>query len=141
MENGQAPSQQTDQQQAKSEAPALRNEPFILLYGRNIDVIQVLCDELVKFGRQVAGTDDHIALGLLAAKHKIDFIVVGAGLPEKDRLETVEAIEKINPNIPVHLISRSDDPSPYHMIDFTNRKAVEWKVQQVLAGGQAPKAD
>lgn len=140
MENGKAPSQSTDQQQAVSKVPGIKTEPFILIYDRHIEAIQVICDELAKFGRQVAGTEDHIALGLLAAKHKVDFIIIGRELAEKQRLETVEAVSKINPRLPVYLLQQVPDPSPYDLVTFTNRKAVEWKIAHAGSGGAAPEA-
>lgn len=54
-------------------------EPRILLIGKNLDTLEVLKDELVKFKRKIfiANSEESILSNL--KNEKVDLIVVGAG--------------------------------------------------------------
>lgn len=41
-------------------------------------------------------------------------------------------IRGFEPELPIYIIERKQDSSPYKMIGFTNEKAIDWKVEQIL---------
>ena len=107
-------------------------EPNIIIIGRKQAVINILITELSVFGRQVIGIDRPESTQELLRKNTIDLVIMGAGLGDEIREETKQLIQKSKASIPVHLMESGENPSPANMIDFTNKKAIEWKVQQVL---------
>lgn len=110
-------------------------EPNILLVGRGLGTLEILKDELVKFQRSIfiANSDELIVLNL--KNEKIDLIIVGAGLPTESKDQMVETIEKSAPNTDLHIMERTPGITPASMIDYTNEKAIMWK----LMGLKKPK--
>lgn len=107
-------------------------EPKILIIGRKLEVIKVLISELENYKRVVFGAENHKEINEILEKEKIDFIVMGAGIPDEKREEISLFIAQTNNSIPIYIIERTENSSPANMIDFTNKKAVEFKVQEVL---------
>lgn len=107
-------------------------EPKILMIGRKQEVIDILIDELANFRRDVVGSNEKDTIKTLLEKESIDFVVIGAGLPDKDRSEMQALIQSIKPGVAVNLIEREGKGGPHKLIDFTNQKAVEWKIEQKL---------
>ena len=107
-------------------------EPKILLIGRKMEVIGILIDELEKFERDVVGSNEKDKIADILQSKPIDFVVMGVGLPEEVREEITDYIHKIIPGLVVHKIEKMETSSPYNMISFINRKAVEFKVEQKL---------
>lgn len=107
-------------------------EPNILIFGRKLAIIKILISELANYNRVVFGADNKEDIQKIIEKEKIDFAVIGAGLHDEKRKEISTFIAQINNSIPVHIIEREENSSPSDMIDFTNKKAVEFKVQEVL---------
>ncbi|WP_299460032.1 response regulator [uncultured Microscilla sp.] len=107
-------------------------EPRILIIGRNLSVINILIDELEKFGRNVMGATDKPDIERLIQHHNPDLVVLGAGLSDKERDEMLVFLISVKANIKVQLIEKKEKSSPYDMVEFTNRKTVEWKVEQKL---------
>lgn len=62
-------------------------EPKILLVGRNLQVIEMLIEELRKVDRNVLGANSKELIESHLKEGKVDFVVVGAGLPDETRTE------------------------------------------------------
>ncbi|OJJ17920.1 hypothetical protein BKI52_29105 [marine bacterium AO1-C] len=107
-------------------------EPRILIIGRSTIVINILLQELQKFGRNVMGAAELPDIQRMLQFHNPDFIVVGNGLADKERDELLVSLLNIKADLKVHLVERQPKPSPYDLIEFTNKKAVEWKIEQKL---------
>lgn len=107
-------------------------EPTILLLGRNLEVMNILKSELEKFGRKILYANSIAMIDKCLAETQIDLAVVGAGLPDETRNEMGEHLQQIKSDLPVFMIERSSQGGPAKMIDFTNEKAVMWKIGQVL---------
>ena len=107
-------------------------EPNILIVGRKLAVIKILISELENYKGILFGADNTTDIQKIIEKEKIDIVVMGGGLPDKKRKEISTFIAQINNSIPVHIIEREENSSPSDMIDFTNKKVVEFKVQEVL---------
>ncbi|MFT4525945.1 MAG: PleD family two-component response regulator [Granulosicoccus sp.] len=107
-------------------------EPKILLIGRKQEVIDILAEELNMFGRDVRGSNDKLRITSILQNEPISFIVIGAGLPDEVREELAAYVTGIRPDVGIFLIAQTEKSSPYNMIEFTNRKAVEWKVEQKI---------
>lgn len=107
-------------------------EPQILMLGRKLEVMEILASELEKFDRKVFYANDESLIEKHLNTHAIDFVVMGAGLPDERREELKTFIQKQKPELPVHLIVRSKAGGPTQMITFTHEKAIEWKIKQVL---------
>jgi DNA-binding NtrC family response regulator len=107
-------------------------EPKILLVGRNLDVMEILKNELKKSDRKVVYANSKDLIKQRLEEAKIDLIVMGAGLPDETRKEMGAFIKELSPDTPLFIIERTQDSSPYKMIDFTNEKAVLWKLEKVL---------
>lgn len=107
-------------------------EPKILLIGRNLDVMELLKDELVKFDRNIVYANSTELIKKNLNKGDIDLIVVGAGLPDETRDEMERFIKKSHPQISLFMIERTPDGNPAKMIGFTNEKAVMWKIGKII---------
>lgn len=116
-------------------------EPKILMIGRTQEVIDILIEELKPFGRSIVGSNDKEIIKKLLEKENIDFVVIGAGLPDEVRDEMKGFLLSIKSNLTVNLIERTEKGSPYKLIEFTNQKAVEWKVGQKLGKRPVEKKD
>jgi len=106
-------------------------EPKILLIGRRQVVIDIIVEELRKFGRDIIGASEQDKIEKLLQTQKFDFVVVGAGLPDHQRDYLTSFIQAINTNLPVHMIERRKESKPYKLINFTNSKAVEFMIEQI----------
>ena len=107
-------------------------EPKILVIGRKQEVIDVLVEELNMLGRDVRGAEEKTVITSILQNEHVNFVVIGAGLPDEIREEVAAYVTEIRPDVGIHLIERKESSSPYDMIDYTNRKAVEWKVGKKL---------
>lgn len=107
-------------------------EPRILVIGRSLVVINILVQELEKFDRNAMGAVDRPDIQRLLHLHNPDFVVIGNGLPKNERNELLVFLLNIKADLKIHLVDKKEKPSPYDLIDFTNKKAVEWKIERVL---------
>lgn len=107
-------------------------EPKILMIGRTQEVIDILIAELRIFGRDIVGSNDKDILKRILENKKIDFVIIGAGLPDEARNDMNDYLLSIQPGLVVNQIEKTDKSNPYQLISFTNQKAVEWKVEQRL---------
>lgn len=105
-------------------------EPNILMIGRRQEVVDILVAELKKFGRAVIGVSDQDKIEQLLKSHSFDFVVIGAGLPDHQRDYLTSFIQTIKPELPVHMIERKVNSKPFKLINFTNNKALEFKIDQ-----------
>ena len=106
-------------------------EPNILLIGRNLDTLEILKDELVKFNRNIVYANSEEQITSYIANDKLDLIIVGAGLPTETRDELVAVIEKIAPKIELHIMERTPGITPVSMIGYTNNKAIMWRLLNI----------
>ncbi|MCB0438301.1 MAG: hypothetical protein KDD20_06145 [Mangrovimonas sp.] len=107
-------------------------EPKILIVGRDLNVMEILKTELEKAHRKIVYANSKELIKQRLEETEIDLIVVGAGLPEETRQEMGVYIKELQPKAPVFMIERTSNSSPFKMIDFTNEKAVLWKIEKVL---------
>lgn len=107
-------------------------EPKILLIGRRQEVLDVLVDELKKFGRDVAGASEQEKIEQLLRSQQFDFVIIGPGLPDHQRDYLTSFIQTIAPDLLVHLIERKMKNKTYKLITFTNNKAIEFKIEKKL---------
>ena len=107
-------------------------EPKILIIGRKQQVIDILVEELNMFGRDVRGSDDKLRITSILQNEPINFVVIGAGLPDVLREDMAAYVTGIRPDVGIYLVKRLERGSPYSVIEFTNKKAVEWKVAQKI---------
>ena len=114
-------------------------EPKILLVGRNFDVMELLKDELAKFDRNIVYANSTELIEKHLNKGDIDLVVIGAGLPDETRDEMGKYIKELQPQVPLYMIERTPDGNPAKMIDFTNEKAVLWKVEKIIGKMPAKK--
>jgi DNA-binding NtrC family response regulator len=106
-------------------------EPKILMIGRRQEVVDILVDELKNFGRDIVGASEQDKIEKLLQTQKFDFVVIGAGLPDHQRDFLTSFIESLEPGLPVHMIERKKDNEPFKLVNFTNKKAVSFKIDQV----------
>ncbi|MEE9349939.1 MAG: hypothetical protein V3U80_07835 [Flavobacteriaceae bacterium] len=99
-------------------------EPNILLIGKNLSTLDILCQELKKFDRKVFYANSEELIESNLKNNSIDLISVGAGLPDDVSERFVNFIKKIAPETPIHIMKRIPGMTPYSQIDFTNEKAV-----------------
>lgn len=90
------------------------------------------------FGRDVRGAEEKSVITSILQNEHVNLVIIGAGLPNETREEVASYVSQIRPDVAIHLIKRQETSSPYDMIEFTNRKAVEWKVAQQI--GKRPTA-
>lgn len=107
-------------------------EPRILIIDHNITVINILIHELQKFGRSVIGAAERTDIQRLLQLHNPDFVVIGGNLSDVERDELLVYLLNIKADLKVHLVEKKAQPSPYDLIEFTNKKAVEWKIERKL---------
>ncbi len=107
-------------------------EPKILIVGRDLNVMEILKTELEKAHRKIVYANSKELIKQRLEETEVDLIVVGAGLPEETRQEMGVYIKELQPKAPVFMIERTSNSSPFKMIDFTNEKAVLWKIEKVL---------
>lgn len=114
-------------------------EPRILIIGKNLTIVNILIRELEKFDRSVMGATDKPDILRLLQNNNPDFVILGAGFSDKERDEMLVYLISLKADLKVHLAKKKvENPenkekgSPYDIIDFTNRKAVEWKIEQKI---------
>lgn len=105
-------------------------EPKILIIGRKQSVIDVLVEELNLFGRDVLGAAEKTLITSILQNEAINLVVIGAGLSDEIREGMAAYVTEIRPDVGIHLIESTENSAPYHLIEFANRKAVEWKVNK-----------
>lgn len=107
-------------------------EPKILLIGRTQEAIDVIVEELQKFERNVVGSNRMPVIERLIRDEKPDIAIIGAGLPDEDREKMSVFIGQCCPTLPVILIDRSEYTGAYDLIDFVNRKVIEFKIRRKI---------
>lgn len=107
-------------------------EPKILMIGRRQEVVDILVEELRKYGRDIIGASEQDKIEKLVQTQNFDFVVVGAGLPDHQRDYLTSFIQAINPKLPVYMIERKVKSKPFKLISFTNNKAVGFKIDKVV---------
>ncbi|MGV6827864.1 MAG: hypothetical protein ACWA45_00545 [Flavobacteriales bacterium] len=111
-------------------------EPNILLIGRNSYTLDILCQELKKFDRKVFYANSEELIKSNLKSNSIDLISVGAGLSDEVTEQFINFIKNITPEIPIHLMKKIPGMTPYSQIDFTNEKAVMWKLLNFKKGSE-----
>lgn len=106
-------------------------EPKILMIGRRQEVVDILVDELKKFGRDIVGATEQVKIEKHLQSQKFDFVVIGAGLPDHQRDFITSFIDSVKPGLPVYMIERKKDSEPFKLINFTNNKAVSFKIEKL----------
>lgn len=107
-------------------------EPKIILIGRTQEAIDVIVEELQKFKRKVVGSNRMPVIERLIRDEKPDIAIIGAGLPDEDREKMSVFIHQCCPTLPVLLIDRSEYTGAYDLIDYVNRKVIEFKIRKKL---------
>lgn len=107
-------------------------EPKILMIGRRQEVVNILIDELKKFGRDILGAIEQEHIEKLLHSQAFDFVVIGGGLPDYQRDFLMSFIESIKPGLTVYLTEKKVNSKPHKLVNFTNRKAIEYKISQVI---------
>ena len=103
-------------------------EPKILLIDRSVQVLDVLVEELMKFGRDIVGSNNRTRIKEILLEHNVDMVVLGGGMKDQLRKEIVDFIETVHLNMDVHLMKKGPEIGPFQLIDFINQKVVEWKI-------------
>ncbi len=106
-------------------------EPNILLIGKSIHTLEILKDELTKFDRKISFANSGELIASHLNNNKTDLIIVGAGLPNEIKDEMVTLIEKIAPEIELHVMQKIAGITPVSMIEYTNEKAIMWRILSV----------
>jgi len=108
-------------------------EPKILLIGRTQEAIDIIVEELKKYDREVVGSNRMPVIERLIRDEKPNMAIIGAGLSDEDRTKMTEFIQKCCPTLPVHLIDRNDYSGAYDLINYVNRKVIEFKIERKMA--------
>jgi hypothetical protein len=101
--------------------------------------MEILKNELAKFDRNIVCANSTELIEKNLNNGDIDLIVIGAGLPDETRDEMENFIKDLQPQVPLYMIERTPDGNPAKMIDFTNEKAVLWKVEKIIGKMPAKK--
>ena len=103
-------------------------EPTILLIGKNLDTLEILKDELVKFDRNIIIANSEKLIESSLKNDKVDLIIVGAGLADEtiDSMKTL--IEKTAPATALHIMKKTPGITPVSMIGYTNEIAIMWRL-------------
>ncbi|MFD6388628.1 hypothetical protein ACWF9G_07020 [Nocardia sp. NPDC055029] len=108
-------------------------EPRILLIGRRQSTLDVLAEELRRFGRDVMATNDRAIVEATVTDGSVDLVVIGGGLDDPDRNAMRDFVLELRPNLPVHMVPRQANASPATVIPFTNEQVVLYKVHAAAA--------
>ena len=108
-------------------------EPKILMIGRRLEVVNILVDELKKSGRDIEGAIEQESIEKMLLSKSFDFVIIGAGLPDHQRDYLQSFIQSIRPELQVFMHERKGKNKPLKLINFTNNKAIEFKIEQELA--------
>ncbi|MGW6379339.1 hypothetical protein ACWFRB_25055 [Rhodococcus sp. NPDC055112] len=111
-------------------------EPRLLLIGKRQSTLDVLAEELRRFGRDVIATNDRERIRQILTGGQVDLVVIGGGLDEPARAEMRDHVLGISPDIPLHLAPRGEGTSPATALSFANEQIVLFKV--LAAAGQDP---
>ena len=103
-------------------------EPAILLIGKRIDTLEILKDELLKFKRTIFIANSKESISSNLKNNKIDLIVVGAGLPDEIKNSMTALIQEVAPTVKLHIMERIPGMTPVSMINYTNEKAIMWRL-------------
>lgn len=107
-------------------------EPKILMIGRRLEVVNILVDELKKSGRDVEGASEQENIEKLLLAKPFDFVIIGIGMPDHQRDYLQSFIQTIKPDMPVFMDERRAKNKPLKLINFTNNKAIEFRIEQEL---------
>lgn len=110
-------------------------EPKILIIGRLQSTLTVIGEELTRYGRQVVASNSEENIKMIITSGSINFVAMGAGLPDEKRAELSAIIRKIDPEMPVMLLDRAAK-GPQGLIHMVNDLAVMYKV--AVAAGRKP---
>ena len=103
-------------------------EPQILLIGRLQSTLDILVEELTRYGRNVIGSNDRGHIARLLSDAGIDFVVIGGGLDDASRSDMEQFVRSVSPSVPVHLVPRTPTANPASVIPFVNEHSVLFKV-------------
>lgn len=108
-------------------------EPRILAIGRLQSTLDILVEEWGRYGRNVIASNSKENIKKIIETESIDFICIGGGLPDNERVEMEGYISTINSNIKVHPIPRTEGAmGPYNFIPFLNNLAIMHKVRKAM---------
>ena len=108
-------------------------EPKILVIGRLQSVLNDLASKLGEYNRDIlVSVNSEENIQALIENNSIDFVVIGAGLPDEIRAAIAEFINSLDSNLSVHLIDREGNKGPQSMIPFVNNYVGQFKKQVSL---------
>ena len=99
-----------------------------LLIERSLSTLEILADELLKYKRNVLYANSEEMIDTCLKNDNIHLIIVGAGLPKETTLSMVSFIDNKYPSIEKHIMEKIPGITPASMIDYTNEKAVMWRL-------------
>ncbi|GHD05500.1 hypothetical protein [Zhihengliuella salsuginis] len=107
-------------------------EPRLLLIGKRQSTLDVLAEELRRFGRDVVATNDRALIRQTLTAGEADLVVIGGGLSDPEREAVRDLVLATSPDIPLHLSPRTEGASPATLIPFANEQIVLFKVRSAL---------
>ena len=108
-------------------------EPRVLVIGRLQSTLDILVEEWKRYGRNVIASNSKEKIKEIIETDSIDFIAIGGGLPEDERIEMIRYINVIDSKIPVHPIPKTNEKTgPYDFIPFLNNHAIMFKVEKAM---------
>ena len=105
------------------------SEPRLLLIGRCQSTLDVLKEELGRFGRDVVAFNDRDSIRQTLLDGTVDLVVIGGGLDDPARDAMRQFVLDVRPDVPVHLLPRTERASPASVIPFANEQIVLFKVR------------
>lgn len=111
-------------------------EPRLLLIGKLQSTLDVLAEELRRFGRDVLATNDRELIRKTLAEGTADLVVIGGGLDDPAREAMRDFVLAVSPGIPLHLVPRTPGANPATTVSFANEQVVLYKV--FAAAGENP---
>jgi len=98
-------------------------EPKILIVGKIQSVLDDLAMKLKEYNRDIlVSTNSKENIDDLIETHSIDFVIVGAALPDEKRSALVDFIHSIDAKMPVHLVERKENKGMETVISFVNEQ-------------------
>ncbi|MDI9950407.1 hypothetical protein [Rhodococcus sp. IEGM 1305] len=116
------------------------SEPRLLLIGRRQSTLDVLKEELTRFGRDVVASNDRELIRQALLDGNVDLVVIGGGLDDPARDAMRDFVLGVKPDVPVHLLPRTAGASPASVIPFANEQIVLFKVH-AAAGDEDAQSD
>ncbi len=107
-------------------------EPTILIVGRLQTTLEILAEELEKFGRKILASSEKEKIAAILKDEHVDFVAIGAGLPEEQRDNLVAFMKAQNATVPIQLLQRTADASPAKMLHFVNDLAIIFKIHTAM---------